>query len=68
VDTQRVPRDTFARIIEAWRDGYVDAIASAGQLRSAEIQALFKQIIDDIRDPGKYAVWHVPIISGRKSR
>jgi len=68
VDTQRVPRDAFARIIEAWRDGYVDTIASAGQLRREEIEALFNQIIDDIRDHGKYAVWHVPIISGHKSR
>ncbi len=27
VDTVRVPRETFAAIIEAWRDGYADAIA-----------------------------------------
>jgi ubiquinone/menaquinone biosynthesis C-methylase UbiE len=27
VDTLRVPRDTFAAIIEAWRDGYSGAIA-----------------------------------------
>lgn len=66
VDTQRVPRDTFARILEAWRDGYVDAIVHAGELSRAETEALFKQTIDDIRDPAKYAVWHVPIISGRK--
>jgi ubiquinone/menaquinone biosynthesis C-methylase UbiE len=68
VDTQRVPRDTFARILEAWRDGYADALASAEQLRREETQALFEQAIADIRDPSKYAVWHVPIVSGRKVR
>lgn len=66
VDTQRVPRDTFARIIEAWRDGYVDALAGAGQLTREEISTLFAQVISDIRNPKKYAVWHVPIVSGRK--
>ena len=27
VDTLRVPRETFAAIFEAWRDGYTDALA-----------------------------------------
>ena len=67
VDTQRVPRDTFAQIIEAWRDGYIDALASADQLTREETAALFAQVIADIRNPRKYAVWHVPIVSGRKS-
>ena len=29
VDTLRVPRETFARIWEAWRDGYTDSIVAA---------------------------------------
>lgn len=66
VDTIRVARNTFARIMEAWRDGYVDALASAGELNAGEIRAMFEQLIGDIRDPMKYSVWHVPIISGRK--
>src|SRR5262249_2436954 len=32
VDNVRVERDTFARIIEAWRDGYVDSIAELTHL------------------------------------
>jgi len=66
VDTQRVPRDIFAQVIEAWRDGYLDALASAGQLTREEVTALFGQMIADIRDPEKYAVWHIPVVSGRK--
>jgi ubiquinone/menaquinone biosynthesis C-methylase UbiE len=66
VDTLRVPRDTFARIMEAWRDGYTEALASAGLVTVEKIAALFDQVIADIRDPTKYSVWHVPIVSGRK--
>ena len=28
VDTLRVPRETFAAILEAWRDGYAESLAS----------------------------------------
>ena len=66
VDTLRVPRETMAAIFEAWRDGYVDALASNSRLRADEARALFDQVIDGVRDPDLYAVWHVPIISGRK--
>ena len=66
VDTLRVDREIFARIFEAWRDGYVGALGARSRLRSDEAHALFDQVIESIRDPGLYAVWHVPIISGRK--
>lgn len=67
VDTLRVPRETFAAIFEAWRDGYVDVLGSRSRLRGGEVRALFDQIIDSVRDPDQYAVWQVPIISGRKA-
>ena len=67
VDTLRVPRDTFATIFEAWRDGYVDVLGARSRLRRDETRALFDQIIESVRDPGQYAVWHVPIISGKKA-
>jgi ubiquinone/menaquinone biosynthesis C-methylase UbiE len=66
VDTLRVPRETFAAMMEAWRDGYVDAIGEHTTLSSAEARALFDYIIASIRNPEEYAVWHVPIVSGRK--
>jgi ubiquinone/menaquinone biosynthesis C-methylase UbiE len=68
VDTLRVPRMTFATIIEAWRDGYTDALARHSMLSAFEVRALFDQSIDAIRDPQQYASWHIPIISGRKVR
>jgi ubiquinone/menaquinone biosynthesis C-methylase UbiE len=66
VDTERVPRATFAAILEAWRDGYTDVLGSRSRLSAGEARALMDQIILSIRDPESYAVWHVPVISGRK--
>jgi ubiquinone/menaquinone biosynthesis C-methylase UbiE len=68
VDTVRVPRETFATMLEAWRDGYVDAIGARTALSSGEARALFNFIIASVRNPGEYAVWQVPIVSGRKPR
>lgn len=66
VDTLRVPRETFAAILEAWRDGYTDAISRNARLPATEVRAYFEQMIASIRNPDEYAVWHIPIVSGRK--
>jgi ubiquinone/menaquinone biosynthesis C-methylase UbiE len=68
VDTVRVPRETFATMMEAWRDGYVDAIGTHTALRADEARTLFDYIIASIRNPNEYAVWQVPIVSGSKPR
>jgi len=65
VDTVRVPRRTFADIITAWRDGYVEALATP-QWPTAVVRDHFNQIIGSILNPDHYAVWHVPIVSGVK--
>jgi ubiquinone/menaquinone biosynthesis C-methylase UbiE len=67
VDTLRVPRETFAAIWEAWRDGYVDAIGEHTRFTSAQARDLFEDMIACIRNPDGYAVWQVPILSARKS-
>lgn len=66
VDTVRVPRPTFAEIIRAWRDGYTGALAAGSKLAPDEVTVLFDAAIAAILDPASYAVWHVPIIAGRK--
>ena len=68
VDTLRVPRETFAGIWEAWRDGYVEPIGEHTRFTSEEARALFDDMLRCIRDPDGYAVWQVPIISARKKR
>jgi len=64
VDTIRVPRETFAAIWEAWRDGYVDAVAEHCGMPREEVVAHFEDQIATIRDPASYAAWLVPVVSG----
>ena len=66
VDTLRVPRATFAAVIEAWRDGYTDALAAHTRLGAEEIRGLFDAAIATIQDPAQYSAWQIPIVSGRK--
>ncbi len=66
VDTLRVERATFAGIMRAWRDGYTGVLAEASGRPVAEVAADFDTIIASIETPPNYAVWHVPIVSGRK--
>jgi SAM-dependent methyltransferase len=63
VDTLRVERETFARILVAWRDGYSDAIAGHTRFSRAEVVDHFDAMIEVIRDPLGYAVWMVPVVA-----
>jgi ubiquinone/menaquinone biosynthesis C-methylase UbiE len=65
VDTVRVPRETFATIIEAWRDGYAESIAQLTPFTRESAVRYFNQMIANIRDPRGYAVWMVPVASAR---
>jgi ubiquinone/menaquinone biosynthesis C-methylase UbiE len=65
VDTLRVPRETFAAILTAWRDGYADPISQYTPFSKETAEAYFNQMIENIRDPQGYAVWMVPIVSAR---
>jgi hypothetical protein len=65
VDTLRVARETFAAIIEAWRNGYAESIGELTPMTSEAAVAYFDQMIANIRNPRGYAAWMVPIISAR---
>ena len=65
VDTVRVPRRVFADIITAWRDGYVDALATP-EWPATLVRQHFNEVIGSILNPEHYAVWHLPIVSGVK--
>src|SRR5580704_17559846 len=56
VDTLRVPRETFAAILTAWRDGYAEPIGQLTPISRDSAVAYFNQMIDNIRDPRGYAV------------
>jgi ubiquinone/menaquinone biosynthesis C-methylase UbiE len=65
VDTMRVPRETFATILEAWRDGYADSIGELTTFSRESAIAYFNAMIANIHDPLGYAVWTVPVVSAR---
>jgi ubiquinone/menaquinone biosynthesis C-methylase UbiE len=65
VDTLRVARETFAAIIQAWRDGYVESIGQLTTFTRESAVSYFNQMIENIRNPGGYAVWMVPVVSAR---
>jgi SAM-dependent methyltransferase len=67
VDTLRVPRETFARIWEAWRDGYTDSIVESTKVPRDEVVRRWKEMIDCVRDPRGYALWQVPVWTARKA-
>ncbi len=65
IDTLRVPREDFAEIWAAWRDGYSDAIGDHTDLSADEARAAFDAMIEAIRRPDGYGVWQLPVISGK---
>jgi ubiquinone/menaquinone biosynthesis C-methylase UbiE len=65
VDTVRTARETFAAIIEAWRDGYAEPIGELTTFSRESATAYFNAMIENIRDPLGYAVWMVPVVSAR---
>ena len=66
VDTLRVSRDTFARIWEAWRDGYTDSIVQSAGVTREEVERRFREMIDCARDSRGYALWQVPLWTAAK--
>jgi len=66
VDTLRVPRETFANILVAWRDGFAPVLAETTRRALDDVRADFDSMIADVATPPNYAVWHVPVISARR--
>ena len=67
VDTLRVPRETFARIWEAWRDGYTDTIVEHSGKSRQEVDRRWREMIGAVRDPRGYALWQVPVWTALKA-
>lgn len=66
IDTLRVPRPTFAGIIASWRDGYAEVLAGVSARPVDAVITDMNRLIDAIQTPPHYAVWHVPVVCGRK--
>jgi SAM-dependent methyltransferase len=65
VDPLRVPRETFAAIWRAWRDGFADAVSANTSISRKEFVDHFDDMIATIQDPSCYGVWHVPVVAAR---
>jgi SAM-dependent methyltransferase len=63
VDTVRTPRQTFADIWTAWRDGYADALAQHTSLTRQQALDHFNDMIETLRDPAGFGLWLVPVVS-----
>ncbi len=61
VDTIRVEREIFARIWEAWRDGYTEPLIEHSGASREEIERRWREMIGCVRDPRGYALWQVPV-------
>jgi hypothetical protein len=59
----RVPRQTLADLMVAWRDGYSVPLARHGDMDYADVVAHFDAVIDAIHDPNEYVLWQVPVWS-----
>ena len=66
VDSLRCGNDSLARILGSWRDGYVDIAAEVTGRAREEIRDRWDSMLDSLKDPNAYAVWHVPVVAGRK--
>ena len=67
LDTERVPREAFAGILIAWRDGYTAPLAEHSGMSWEEVRAMFDAIIATLQDPDGYGVWQVPVVAGRRA-
>ena len=65
-DTSNTDRETLARMLRFWRDGYSELISEQLGVRTEEIVRRFDALILSILDSERYACWLLFAISGRR--
>ena len=65
VDTLRCRADMID-IWRAWAEAYTASIAAHTHMGIDEVRAHWADMARTLHDPEGYAVWHVPVLSGRK--
>jgi SAM-dependent methyltransferase len=65
VDPLRAPRESFAAIWAAWRDGFAEPIGEHTRVSAESARAHFDDMIATLRDPDGYGVWFVPVVAAR---
>lgn len=57
VDNQRCDREQLAGVFHWWCEGYAATLAGLLGVEEAEVRRRFAAMIDNVRDPGRYAAW-----------
>lgn len=57
VDNLNADREQLAMVFHYWCEGYAATLAQVTGLRESEIRRRFAAMIENVRDPGRYAAW-----------
>jgi ubiquinone/menaquinone biosynthesis C-methylase UbiE len=68
LDPGNASRETFARMLRFWRDGYADLLASALGVAPAEVVRRFDAQVEAVLDPSRWWGWWLIALRGRKAR
>jgi len=66
VDNQRCDREQLAGVFHWWREGYAATLARLLDVEEAEVRRRFARMIENVRDPGRYAAWLLFAASGTR--
>lgn len=68
VDNVNCDREQFAGVFHFWEEGYAETLARLLGVPEAEVRRRFDLMIENIRDPDRYAAWLLFALSARRSR
>jgi ubiquinone/menaquinone biosynthesis C-methylase UbiE len=68
LDPTTCSRETFARMLRFWRDGYVGILGESLGVPPEEVGRRFDGQISAVLDPGRWFGWWLLAVSGRKPR
>lgn len=65
VDNLSADREQLARVFHWWREGYAATLAEITGRTEADIRARFDRMIENVRDPDRYAAWLLLAVDAR---
>jgi len=66
VDNRRCDPEQLAGVFHWWREGYAATLARLLDVDEAEVRRRFDRMIENVRDPGRYAAWLLFAASGTR--
>lgn len=62
VDNLTADREELAKVFRWWCEGYATTLAEVSGRSEAEIRRRFAAMVDNVRDPGRYAAWLLLVV------